>query len=156
MSRLVAAIAVICAALTAGAQSVPQPHPAASAVEAIRQADLEWAKTAARRDIEAFMAMVADDAHFVSDGKVEVGKDAIRPGWAKLLADPDTTITWAPEFADAMGDLGYSIGHFEIQGKGKDGPWTVKGIYQTTWRRGADGKWRAIADIGNPAPPEKK
>lgn len=157
MTRLAFLTAIVFAALSAAvAQTASPAHPAAGSREAIREADLAWAKIAARRDIETFMAVVADDAHFVSGGRLEVGREAIRPGWAKLFADPDTTITWSPEFVDANGDLGYSIGTYEIRGKGKEGPWTIQGRYQTTWRRDNKGNWRAVADIGSPAPPDKK
>jgi ketosteroid isomerase-like protein len=133
-----------------------KPAGASGAAEAIRQMDTEWAKIAARRDIDAFMSHVADDARFVSAGELEIGKDAIHKEWEGLFKDMDTTVTWSPEFADASGDLGYSIGTYEFSGKGPNGPWTVKGRYQTTWRRGHDGQWRAVADIGSPAPKEKK
>ncbi len=155
-----AIVAVLLLASFAFAQTATtakkKPAGASGAAEAIRQMDLEWAKIAGRRDIDAFMSHVADDARFVSAGELEIGKDAIRKEWAAIFKDMDTTVTWSPEFADASGDLGYSIGTYEFHGKGPNGPWTVKGRYETTWRRGRDGQWRAVADIGSPAPKEKQ
>ncbi len=158
MKRVILGVLLLSSFVLAQSAATAKKELAGSsgAAEAIRQLDIEWAKIAARRDIDAFLSHVADDARFVSQGELEIGKDAIRKEWGALFKDMDTTVTWSPEFADASGDLGYSIGTYQFSGKGPNGPWIAKGRYQTTWRRGRDGQWRAVADIGSPAPKEKK
>lgn len=137
--------------------AVAQQKPASiPATEAVRQADIAWAKIAASRDIDAFMAMVADDAHFVSGGQLVTGKDAIHNEWGGLFRDLTTTVTWEPEYARGSGDLGYTIGTYVFRGAKAGESWERRGRYLTEWQRGKDGKWRAIADIGSPEPPPKK
>lgn len=66
------------------------------------------------------------------------------------------TFTWVPQEAvvAASGDLGFTWGRWTDAYRDEHG--NIKhayGKYLDVWRRGADGKWRWIADIGNSNPP---
>jgi len=52
--------------------------------------------------------------------------------------------------AGVVKDTGWTVGTFQDSSKGSDGKTVAgKGKYVTVWRKGADGKWKAIHDIWN-------
>lgn len=70
-------------------------------------------------------------------------------GTAALAAGPDFgPLTWEPEVAEASaaGDMGYTGGPY----RAPRGETTAYGHYYSMWRKGSDGTWRVILDIGGP------
>jgi ketosteroid isomerase-like protein len=132
-------------------------HPADAATTALLQADRDFAKTGAAKNIDSFMSFIAEDVRFYSEGVMRTGKLAFREGWSKGFADPNWTITWSPLYAEAgqSADLGYTTGSFEIHDKTSDGtPVVRKGSYVTIWRKQSDGAWKVALDIGSFVPPK--
>jgi hypothetical protein len=71
----------------------------------------------------------------------------------------DTQVDWTPveAFVSDDGTLGYTWGHFIARFHDKHGKLvSSRGRYLDVWRRGADGKWRWIADIGTDDPPSAR
>jgi len=138
----------------------PRTHredPADAATTALLQADRDFAKTGAAKNMDSFMNFVAEDVRFYSAGVMRTGKLAFREGWTKGFADPNWSITWAPLYAEAgrSADLGYTTGSFEIHEKSADGtPLVRKGSYVTIWRKQPDGGWKVSLDIGSFVPPK--
>jgi hypothetical protein len=67
----------------------------------------------------------------------------------------DTQVDWRPveAFVSNDGTMGYTWGHFIARFHDKHGKLvSSRGRYLDVWRRGADGKWRWIADIGTDDP----
>ncbi len=62
--------------------------------------------------------------------------------------------------ASKGGDLGYTIGSFELSVNGPDGePAMREGKYLTVWEKDQGGNWKVVADIFNydaPMPEAKK
>jgi uncharacterized protein (TIGR02246 family) len=113
-------------------------------------------QSAADGDLDRFASLVADDAVFMGTGVLE-GKEAIIAGWSPLFAENRTAVLrWQPHTAEASasGDLGYTIGTFEMTATLPDGS-EVKtgGSYVSIWRKGEDGQWRAVVDAGTPPQP---
>ena len=136
-------------------------HEAAVDVEAakraIRIADLEMAKAVSDRNLEKFNTLVADDAVFFGSD-ISRGREAVAKAWLPLFTDPSMFLKWQPEevHVSASGDLGYSIGKYERRSKDPSGrPSSATGTYVSIWRKQADGKWRAVLDIGTPGTPVK-
>ena len=155
MRRTLAAVAALFVA------SVLSAHEAAVDVEAakraIRIADLEMAKAVSDRNLEKFNALVADDAVFFGR-EVSRGREAVAKAWLPLFTDASMFLTWQPTevHVSASGDLGYSIGTYERMSKDASGrPASATGTYVSIWRKQADGKWRAVLDIGTPGTPVK-
>jgi ketosteroid isomerase-like protein len=70
--------------------------------------------------------------------------------WANYFADPTYQISWKTSSAEVVKDLGWTAGTFQDSSKGFDGKTVAKnGKYVCVWRKGADGKWKAIRDIWN-------
>jgi|SoiMetStandDraft_2_1073263.scaffolds.fasta_scaffold59259_2 ketosteroid isomerase-like protein len=81
------------------------------------------------------------------------GADGIRKQFAGL--SPGTTLTWKPNKAEAAasGDLGYTLGSYELRSKDKDGnPITRYGKYCSVWKKQPDGSWKWVVDVGTPSP----
>ena len=76
---------------------------------------------------------------------------------AGLFGDPTLRLVWDPDTATiaAGGDLGYTIGRYQLRRLSPDGSFAVlsTGRYLTIWRKQADGSWKAELDTGNPDPP---
>jgi hypothetical protein len=45
--------------------------------------------------------------------------------------------------------MGYTIGTYEMQMEGPDGPITIDGKYLTVWKRQPDDTWLVTADMFN-------
>jgi ketosteroid isomerase-like protein len=107
-------------------------------------------------DLERFADMVAPDAVFFGGGITE-GRDAVVRDWAPFFEpDASATLRWRPLHGEiaSSGDLGYTWGEFTSTVRDSEGPETVStGSYVTVWRRGDDGRWLAVLDIGPPPEP---
>ncbi len=148
-------------ALFLAAVFLPAHEPAAVDTEAtkraIRIADLEMAKAVSDRNLEKFNTLVADDAVFFGRD-VSRGREAVAKAWLPLFTDPSMFLKWQPNEVQvsASGDLGYSIGTYERMSKDPAGrPTSATGTYVSIWRKQADGRWRAVLDIGTPGTPVK-
>ena len=88
-----------------------------------------------------------------------MGKDDIEKIASQPFSAPGFSLTWSATTADvsSAGDLGYSIGTFELTTNDPEGnPVTRKGKYTTVWRKQADGQWKVVSDTPNfDSPPFK-
>ncbi len=132
----------------------PAPPDTRAADEAtLRDLDAQWSKVTAAKDVEGFLALVADDAMvFPSNAPMVSGKEAIRKWAEEMMASPGLAIGWKATKAEAArsSDLGYTIGTYEqtlSDPKGK--PVSDRGKYVTVWKKQAGGTWKVAADIFN-------
>lgn len=151
-------------AACAPAPESAQPEPVASEavdVEAERtallDADRAWSQTPP--DVESFVDFFADDAHFLTpEGPTAVGQAEIREAVSSMFATEGFSLTWEPTEAvvSESGDLGYTVGTFELTMNDPDGnAVTREGKYLSTWRKQEDGQWKVTVDAPNfnaPAP----
>ena len=132
---------------------------AAGGDDALLEADREFARVTAEKGLEGFASMLADDLWMLLGGQPIIkDKAAAVEAWRPLLSDPDRSITWEPALAvlAESGELGYTVGNFEIRGTDAEGKSFVqKGKYVTIWRKQAGGVWKVVLDGGNTdGPPE--
>ena len=123
-------------------------------VESLLAVDNEFAAhSRAHGAADAFAAYLAEDAiELPRQGEAVTGRAAIVDGLRAL--DDGWVLDWTPVHAEASADgsLGWTWGRYALYRK--DSPDSkATGKYLTVWRRGADGRWRAAADIGNQTPP---
>ncbi len=118
---------------------------------ALLNADEAWSQSAA--DLDGFMSFVADDASMLPfDAPIATGQEAIRAVFSALSSAPGFTLSWSATGAEVSraGDLGYTIGAFELTVNDANGnPVTTVGKYVTVWKKQADGQWKVVADIFN-------
>jgi uncharacterized protein (TIGR02246 family) len=150
--------------LLAGCAQPSQPSTAAatklnvdlSKAEAdIRATDKEWLATAQKRDAAKAASFWADDATLIFPGQPPViGKAAILDYVTKSFADPDFKITFSTDkvVVAPSGDFAYETGTDVIQYRMGKKIVTAHNNGAVVWRKEADGQWKAVIDIGTPAP----
>jgi uncharacterized protein (TIGR02246 family) len=149
------------ALMMAGCSSTP-PDTHAADVKAINSNEDQWNQDYASKDLNRISAHYADDAVLMIPGMTSVnGKEAIRSALQQMVADPAMTLSFKATKVDVAksGDLGYTQGAYKLT---VTDPVTHKvvndhGSYVTTYRKQANGAWKAVVDIATsevpPAPP---
>jgi uncharacterized protein (TIGR02246 family) len=157
-------IALSLAACNPAPPPAPDTHDAD--VKAITDTEVQANQAWASKDADKIMAFYADDAILMTPGAEMVrGKDALRDAMKQMLADPAVSLTFQSSKVDVAksGDLGYTAGTYKltVTDPATHKPITDHGNYVTTFRKQADGSWKAVADIASSAvppmpPPNKK
>ena len=114
--------------------------------KAVRDADAEWSKVAAAKDLDKTVAFYADDAVVLPPNQPAVtNKDGIRNLWKGFL-DSFIDISWKTTRVEVAksGDMAVLTGTYEMTMK--DGS-KDKGKYCEVWQKKADGKWKAGMDM---------
>lgn len=117
--------------------------------------EAKFARDTAQGGGAAFAKWFAPDAVTLSNGKAPV------IGQAAIAATANWTpsqyqLTWTPDGArmSAVGDMGFTWGHYEGRSKDRDGtPIITTGRYMTIWKKQPDGSWKVELDASNEAPP---
>ena len=120
--------------------------PAVVDEKAVRDADEQWSKVAAAKDLDKTVSFYADGAVVLPPNQAVVTtKDGIRNLWKGFL-DSLTDINWKTTRVETAksGDMAYLIGTYEMTMK--DGT-KDKGKYCEVWKKQADGKWKVSADM---------
>ena len=143
----------------------PPPDTHDADVKAIHDLEVQANKDWAAKNADGLTSFYADDAVLMTPGGSHVsGKQAISSGIKQMVADPALSLAFEASKTDVAksGDLGYTQGSFKMT---VTDPTTHKvindhGSYVTTFRKQADGSWKAVADIATsevpPMPPPKK
>ena len=118
-------------------------------------ADRAFAKAVENHGLAGFVSGFAPSGRLVVGGESYIGSEGIRRTMLPLFADTTLEVTWDPNYAEVAeaGDLGYTVGRYEIRASGDAAPSAGTGTYLTVWVRQDDGTWKVKADIGNPDPP---
>lgn len=140
----------------AGWIAVMQPA-FAGGLEEMLEADRAFAAMAEEEGVPAaFAAFAAEDVHMFPDGvQPYIGRDTLISQFAGWPVSAD--LEWTPMggMASEAGDFGFTWGRYVFTAMGASGGETVEhGKYVSVWRKGEDGVWKYVADIGNtnPAP----
>ncbi|WP_348262356.1 SgcJ/EcaC family oxidoreductase [Telmatobacter sp. DSM 110680] len=158
-----AAVALTLAACNPAPPAAPDTHDAD--VKAISDTEAQANQAWATKDPEKVLAFYADDAVLMTPGMDAVhGKDAVRTSLKAMLADPAVSLTFQSAKVDVAksGDLAYTQGSYKltVTDPATHKPVNDHGNYVTTFRKQADGSWKAEADIATsevpPMPPPKK
>jgi len=126
---------------------------AEKARQEILEADTQFAVAMKEHDLERFSGMVSEESLFFGSG-IDHGREAVAAAWRPFF-DPDSksVLSWTPVRAEASssGDLGYTVGSYELRTTDEAGKVDLRhGVYVTIWRREKGGVWRAAIDIGTP------
>lgn len=141
-------------AMTSVVPDVPMAR-ARGALEAIRAADSEFAKTALKIGTgRAFGEFAAENAQiFSTPGEFITGPAAISDAFGPT--GDRSTLAWHPVTGEASesGDLGFTVGNAVYTGKREDGAPVVRySKYLTVWKKQRDGSWRYVVDGGSARP----
>lgn len=151
--RFVLLFCVVALLFTTACQQQQAPDTRSADEAAIRQADSDWAKAAASRNVDATVAFYSDDAVLAPpNSPVATDKKSIRDGWAALLGPELVSITWEPTRVEVArsGDLAYLNGWYKMTIKdAKGNSIDDKGKMVEVWKKQADGRWKCVSDIFN-------
>lgn len=150
-------LAILCSvailALTACNHAPPTAADTHDAdVTSLRATEAQWVRDYAARDLDKLVAHYADDAVLmIPNVPAARGKDAIRKAVEGFLQDTAMAVTFAADQVEVAksGELGCTRGTYQLT---MTDPVTHKlvhdhGNYVATYRKQADGSWRAIADV---------
>jgi len=137
------------------AAAPPDTHDAD--VKAISDYETQWNSEWAAKDADKVLAHYADDAIVMTPGEAPMkGKDAIKSGLGGMMADKALSLSFKATKVDVAksGDLAYTQGDYEltVTNPKTHKPVTDHGTYVTTYRKQADGSWKAIVDIATSGP----
>jgi len=128
------------------------PPTNAEVREQLRQTEIAFAQTMADRDHAAFVSFLAEETIFMGRTTLR-GRTAVAEAWKRFYDGAQAPFAWGPDRVEVLDSatLGMTSGWVRDPATGKR-----TGTFNSVWRRGDDGKWRIIFDIGCPsceAPP---
>ena len=118
----------------------------------VRCQEIGFSKAAERRDVDAFVAFIDDDARFVGR-TVMRGPLDISAAWSAFFEDDGPAIKWRPRFVEVLadGNLALTRGPYRLIDRDADGASVERwGTFNSVWRKQADGTWRVVFDAGSP------
>jgi conserved hypothetical protein len=130
----------------------PPPDTHDADVQAIKDTETAWAKSAAAKDADKFASFYTDDGSLLlQDMPAVTGKEAIAKTTKDMMADPNFSLTFQGSRFDIAksGDLGFSQGSYTMimtNPKSKKAV-TDKGKYLTVFKKQTDGTWKAVEDM---------
>lgn len=126
----------------------PDTHDAD--VKAIKEVESNWVKTAATKDVDAFVTYYADDASvLMPNAPLFTGKAPIKEALKPLMTDPNFSLSFIPTKVEVSksGDLAYTQGPYKMSFSDMRGNrFEDEGKYLTVWRKLPDGSWKAVED----------
>jgi uncharacterized protein (TIGR02246 family) len=152
--RFPLAVSLLLLAFTVACTQAPPPPPDThdADVQSLKDAEAGWAKAVAAKDFEKGVGYYADDASMlIANAPAINGKDAIRAAMKPMYDDPNFALAFQASRVEVAksADLGYTQGTYTLtitDPKTKK-PVTDKGKYLTTYKKQADGTWKAVGDM---------
>jgi len=145
-------VSLLLLAFTIACTQTPPPDTRDADVQALKDTDAAWAKVMGAKDFEKSMTYYADDASLlIANAPAINGKDAIRSAMKPMYDDPNFALAFQASRVEVAksADLGYTQGTYTLtitDPKTKK-PFTDKGKYLTTYKKQADGTWKAVGDM---------
>jgi uncharacterized protein (TIGR02246 family) len=131
-------------------------HPRSGAhatAAAIRAIEARWNEEWARRNVAQLAAHYTRDAVLMAPGVRLVGMAQIRAGLGQMTGDPAFSLHFHADRVEvsASGDLAWTQGTYTLRSTDPrtHQPVDDHGSYVTTYRRQADGSWKAVDDIAS-------
>ena len=127
-------------------------------VTAIKAEEEQWVQDFATKDVDKVSAHYAQDATLMLPGSAAVtGMPEIRKMLAGMFADPKFILTFSSQKTEVAqsGELAYTRGTYSLT---STNPKTKQaeiqtGSYVTSFKKQADGSWKAEDDIVTPGAP---
>jgi ketosteroid isomerase-like protein len=132
--------------LAAAAERPVAAQTSAGLTQQVRDAERAFARSMAARDFKAFGELVADEAVFFGRQGAQRGRAAVLAAWKPFFDGPSAPFSWDPQEVEVLdsGTLGLTSGPV------KDPSGKQAGVFNSIWRREANGRWRVVFDKGCP------
>jgi ketosteroid isomerase-like protein len=113
--------------------------------EAVSQAISAWNNANDSSDLEAMLALVAEDAMFTS-GAGFMNKTEIGEYWSSQISQGNHWKSYPPEKLEisASGDLAYALCRYEFTRVTEGESRTTAGTFNPVWKKQADGSWKMV------------
>ena len=137
---------------------VEEPDTTETDIAAIREVVAAYHDSMEAEDLDAHMAVFADDSEIHRNSEsVVFGKDSIRAVGAREFEQYDWDFEFSSEEVEAAGDLGYYLGAYHLIQPAQDGETqTYYGSTMVILRRQADGIWKITRYMWNNRPPAEQ
>lgn len=140
------------AALTCCLTACNQSSDRDAEIKAVQANEAQWNQDWLAKDTSKIAGHYVDDAILMVQGSPAItGKSAIESSLKQMTADPAISLKFQANKVDvaSSGDLAFTQGTYALT---LTDPRTGKvvndhGSYVTTYRKQADGSWKAVADI---------
>jgi ketosteroid isomerase-like protein len=140
----------------ASAGCAPRVDTAAE-LEALRQADAQYAQAAGSMNVDAWLGLYAPNATLYAPNMAPItGTEAIRAFGTQMSSAAGFSAVFHPTAVEvgSGGDIGYTLSHYVVTMNGPDGkPVTEKGPDFHLWKKQADGSWKIVLDLWNSEDP---
>lgn len=136
-------IAVVASGIAA---NVFAETPDSTAVASLRAAEIAFAATMAKRDLDAFASFLSPEVVFFTGENELRGPDSVSQAWSRFFEGKEAPFSWSPEAVAVLdsGMLGFTSGPV------LDPEGNRVGTFNSVWRRSGDGSWRIVFDRGCP------
>lgn len=119
----------------------------------VAQISEEWAKQWSAKNLDAVMALYANDAVFLpSTGSRITGRAAIRDLFAKALAANSSELHVQSKVTEQSGDLAYDSGEYDETMTSGGVTRTGRGNYLVVLRRDRKRQWRIVEHMWTDVP----
>jgi uncharacterized protein (TIGR02246 family) len=123
-------------------------------VQALKDNESRWNREYAAKDLEKVAAHYADNAVLIAPGMASVtGREEIRKVLKGMVDDPAMSLKFQAVRVEvsSAGDLGFTQGTYHMTMTDPASKQVIHdhGSYVTTYRKQADGSWKAVADIAS-------
>jgi len=149
-------IAVICGFLplwtSCNRPAQMTPDTSAADEAAVRQADLDWSKAAEMAnwsEADGYFSFLLDDVVVLPPNEpMWSGKATVKEKLNPFFTMPGFSAKWEPTQVSVSGDLGYTLGQYDMLLADSTGVKSVveNGKYLVIWKRQANGKWKVAAE----------
>ncbi len=120
----------------------------------IQDNEVQWNQDLVSKDVDKLMSHYADDAVLMGPGMPpSSGKDAIRTVMKEMVSDPAMSLKFRASKIEVAnsGDIAYTRGSYTMTMTDPQTNQVVNdhGSFLTTYRKQADGTWKAVSDIAS-------
>ncbi len=155
--RRMACVCILALASAAGALAgEPSGFDRAARTAEVRAIENAFAASVMENKPEVFSSFIDEDAVFVGGSGSKRGRAEIVEAWKGFFAEGRPSFEWHAEVVELSGDgtLGLTRGPWTIRFKDKEGNEVEQaGLFNSVWRRQADGGWKIVFDAGcSPCP----
>lgn len=119
---------------------------------AVRQADMEWSKAAASKDVDKVVSFYTEDgAVYAPNAPIAAGRPAIKVAWTGMVNLPGFMVNWVPSRVEVArsADVAWSTGTYTMTSNVPGSTATDHGKYVAVWKKQQDGSWKVQADMFN-------
>jgi uncharacterized protein (TIGR02246 family) len=130
-----------------------QSRPGSRDASGVAQISAQWAKEWSAKNLEALIALYADDAVFLpATGTRVTGRAAIRDLFEKALAGNPSELHLQSRVAEQSGNLAYDSGDYEEKTVSGGITRSGRGNYLAVFRRDGKNQWRIVEHMWTDVP----